>query len=530
VPATTVCADAKSETSPACQWGMWHGTRACTIDGTHPTRHQRCMQLLRLHSARLFTLLHKACVALVALIAATTAQAAEFRVAGLVPTAFGDHRMIEMTGPVEDGDVERLQAALGQIERPRFEGSGTLISMDSPGGSFQAALELAEFIQRAQITTRIGPGQQCLSGCALAFMAGTIASESTVSVPRRILDRQGILGFHAPFAGIEVDGIAPDLAVLLLQDLDRNANVNAAAIVNLVAKGILPASLAEALMLHDKSTFRYIDTLYDLGRWNIALAGQEAVGTGQSLRPEDLAGAFCVNEMHWKRDVDFDDRVDRPDDFSPMNLEEFCNTTIENDAVVYIYRNDTVQEQGPVLYWRTLDPATRLSDMTPDDVTGAAIYRSPFDRRNEPPSQVEGACLAGYQWIGGWSGFVWSESIAHASYRSCDPHPDAPRIGFSCRHGDRFVEFIIVSSALSALDLSGPDPISIDGEWVVTPLGDRVQRNGAEMYVGEIGRAHPLFEIMKTGQVLAMQLGGTEMSLHLKDAKLAIETFQASCL
>ena len=461
---------------------------------------------------------------------AAPATAAEFQPVGAFETVFGTHQALRMTGPVAEGDLERLQQALEQSDGSVPNAVGLLITMDSPGGSFQAALRLADYIQTRQIATHVGAGASCLSGCALAFMAGAIPSELTKAGPRRILDRRGVLGFHAPFAGVEVDGIAPDVAMLLLRDMDRNANVNAAAIVNLVAKDILPASLAEELMLHDKSTFRYIDRLYDLGRWDIHLAGEEAVGTGQSLRPKELDGAFCINERHWARDVPFAEYTPEIDAFSAINLEEFCNTSIDGEALVYVYFNETIRHEGPILYWKTLDPATLLADMSDDDVTGAAIYRSPFDRRNEPPSQVDGACLAGYQWIGGWAGAFWSESQAHATYRACPALPNTPRIAITCSHGDTSYELSITSSALAQITLDQAQPISIDGAWVVSPRGKIVTRYGAIQYVGEIGRRHPVFERMREGQVLSMKLGTTEMSLHLRDATLALDALEASCL
>jgi len=72
------------------------------------------------------------------------------------------------TGPVVDGDTERLDAFLSrQPQRSR-----TAIYLASPGGSLYEGMRLGRYFTRNRIQTVVEGGHDCASACALAFLGG----------------------------------------------------------------------------------------------------------------------------------------------------------------------------------------------------------------------------------------------------------------------------------------------------------------------------------------------------------------------
>lgn len=101
----------------------------------------------------------------------------------------------ELTGTLSDGDA----ATLKRLAEPHF-GEYRTFCLNSPGGSFTEALNIAEFLMHEQpyIRTVVGPGHSCYSACALAFMAGAFRATGQLT-PDRWLHVTAKLGFHAPY-------------------------------------------------------------------------------------------------------------------------------------------------------------------------------------------------------------------------------------------------------------------------------------------------------------------------------------------
>ena len=94
-----------------------------------------------------------------------------------------------LTGTIKTGDAEV------------FDLSGCSYSklyLDSPGGAVLEALKIAEGFYRT--TTILDEDAECLSACALIFMAGRQCSGAPFSCsPTRAMHATATLGFHAPF-------------------------------------------------------------------------------------------------------------------------------------------------------------------------------------------------------------------------------------------------------------------------------------------------------------------------------------------
>ncbi len=111
----------------------------------------------------------------------------------------------EFRGQFAPGDARRVSSIRGGYD-------GVTLCLNSPGGSVAEGLAVFEEVRQRNIKTRVPAGWECLSTCALVFMAGSI--ETGVGVPQtfgaRQLDPGGRLGFHAPGLVVQRGNFDPD--------------------------------------------------------------------------------------------------------------------------------------------------------------------------------------------------------------------------------------------------------------------------------------------------------------------------------
>ncbi|MDF3608189.1 hypothetical protein PE067_19825 [Paracoccus sp. DMF-8] len=126
---------------------------------------------------------------------------------GVVPQLagfdFAGLQHIHVSGPIEAGDAQRLTDLL---ESDAYTGDrqhgwqSLIVSFDSPGGNYQEGLALSDIIQNHSAATYVGPGDSCLSACALAWSRCRRQTIRAVMwQPSRYLHVDAELGFHAPF-------------------------------------------------------------------------------------------------------------------------------------------------------------------------------------------------------------------------------------------------------------------------------------------------------------------------------------------
>ena len=442
-----------------------------------------------------------------------------------------------MSGPIVPGDAEKLAAVVSTLPlEGRFR--SVLLSLDSPGGDFAPAVELTRMIAREGYGTHIPAGAQCLSGCALAFMAGRQYGED-LFFPWRSISTNAVLGFHAPFVfSAKADGIAPEIARTLLPDAERAAALAAADMVQLSLDEILPVSLVRELLTYEAQSFLYIETIDQLGRWKIDIAGAETMKAPLGFEPtalQEAAKRFCENYRFWRYDVGLQAREtdQRFGQFGALRTGTRCETELAKQGYRFTFLNYETGErdQGSVLHWQTLEASRKFAGLTPEEISGPYNYRAPFDPRDEPPSQIDGACLQGFQWIGGFSGFAWSESIAHATFRSCAGEGiTVTPFRIECRHGESTVQIVVDRRFLPAGVSDEAMKIAVDGRTFPAALGKMQNLNGISAYVAKYGRGQPLFDAMRTGQLVTFQIAGLDLTLHLRDADKTIGNMEASCL
>lgn len=211
---------------------------------------------------------------LIALLATGAAYSATFK---LLPetTETPVECDLSVEGLIEPGDSDRLKELMG--DRSGGKGNPIVACLNSDGGNFAEAIDIAQtFIERA-VVTNIRANQSCLSACAVMFMAGMSHSTGGSEIDRR-MHVSSRLGFHAP---------APMLATGASFDGD-DLQASYAAAIEAVGRKLLtlarqrgrrwynplikPSLINEMLIARGKDFF-HIDTVRKAAEFEITLDG-----------------------------------------------------------------------------------------------------------------------------------------------------------------------------------------------------------------------------------------------------------------
>lgn len=193
----------------------------------------------------------------------SSAEAAKFK---RLPASHGNGvpvAYIELEGPIEPGDVERLDKLI------RNEDYDVLLSLNSNGGDFQTGIALAKYINTKPVATTVKGGNQCLSACAIAFLGGTSWEDEHSEWPSRSIEQTAKVGFHAPF--LEIAGGQYD-AERVTRAYDRAIRtivqtIRAAPYMQVAAEDVA------ALMVAQREELFVLDTAERLARYGVHPAG-----------------------------------------------------------------------------------------------------------------------------------------------------------------------------------------------------------------------------------------------------------------
>lgn len=220
------------------------------------------------------------------LFAASYGSAAELRTDG------GPRCHLKLVGDIEEGDAERLAKHLDRLDAHK-----NFVCLNSGGGSYSEALELISlFLKRGGVAaTVVDRGDQCLSACALLFLAGQKHLGDGEFVPFRFMGVDAKVGFHAPY--ISASGNANSAAV---SKIYREGVVAIGRLLALTASDpnrekLFPRDLLGEALQVGPDDFFLLDTVDKLGRWNVRLISD--------WRPERVTNRMlhsaCVNADMW---------------------------------------------------------------------------------------------------------------------------------------------------------------------------------------------------------------------------------------
>ena len=463
-----------------------------------------------------------------------SASAADFSLieVALDSAGFSDTILLEMSGTIEEGDSDKFEALLSSLEASGHSlFRRTTMRLDSDGGSLDPGIALANKIREWGIATEVSEGARCLSSCAIVFMSGSFRDGDGTYEIRRVLNSQGVLGFHAPFA-FHGEDIPEDLQLLLVADAERGGAIAASKLVKMSLNDMLPSSLVEELLQYDAGSFLYVDTVYRAGRWKIAIAGETKLEVADKavMLEHDKLGRHCENHLNWNGDYPFEDRggfSGLPEgSLSDYGMDTSCEYEPYGGHVSYRVVGDRAESRGDVLNWHTLSADTPLSSIDQQlklQMTSQTdLFSSP------PPSQIDGRCVDGYQWIGGWSGAFWSDATAHATFRQCDGR-SAP-VRFECQHGTGEIRRLISVSQIN--------PRASLSTIVTSKVDDKDELGGGAiefhnnqlLHVQSLKKGYFSFDHIKAGKKFILKVDDVFYEIHLSGSRQAFEAMEASCL
>lgn len=145
-------------------------------------------------------------------------------------------------GRIVPGDSEKLAALLREeLPNPNVDWSNNVVvSLNSDGGDFYEGLALADAIGGFGVMTFVGPGDRCLSSCAIAFMGGqNVMLRGMPAWPARYVHDEAFVGFHAPFSELPAAIQLPDGTPMndsLMAQMTRQFYGQAQAAINEIAR------------------------------------------------------------------------------------------------------------------------------------------------------------------------------------------------------------------------------------------------------------------------------------------------------
>ncbi|MDD5273158.1 MAG: hypothetical protein PHU14_10610 [Methylovulum sp.] len=128
-----------------------------------------------------------------------------------------DGQILRVEGPIEQGESERLDAAIRETIRL---GPIAEVWLNSGGGAAGEGMDMGRVLRKHGVPTRIAKGSVCFSACSYAFLGG----------PLRNVDHGGEYGVHmftaSPYlTGQVVDGLKKDAPKVKSNGLKNTENV-----------------------------------------------------------------------------------------------------------------------------------------------------------------------------------------------------------------------------------------------------------------------------------------------------------------
>lgn len=202
------------------------------------------------------------------------AAAAEFTLSD--PYYMGDRMTsakVHVEGEIVPGDLAGLVDVLSAIDgfEEGFWDGGTVLLLNSPGGSYHEGIEIGRMVREKGIGTRVPAGAECYSACAIVFMHGTSKADGEEWL-NRSLSPKGLLGFHAPYLVLPED-VVPSRGMV---EASYSAAMTSIAALVESAGHIFSEELLMKMLMTPADDMLMVETIADALLWKIALDGGPA--------------------------------------------------------------------------------------------------------------------------------------------------------------------------------------------------------------------------------------------------------------
>ena len=180
---------------------------------------------------------------------------------------------LRLTGPIVSGDAERLRSLIDTHFPLAHDELNPALCLDSPGGSLDEGVRIAELLGERFTATVVPAGAECLSACAVAFMGGTFGWYEYI-FNMRVMHPTARVGFHAPGLTIS-DGAYDGASVMRAFDVAVDAIARIAGDLDeTYLTGVtnrFPRSLLAGMLVHRGEDYLWINTVEKAGAWDVWL-------------------------------------------------------------------------------------------------------------------------------------------------------------------------------------------------------------------------------------------------------------------
>jgi hypothetical protein len=181
---------------------------------------------------------------------------------GVFPGAVLTQHVIRLSGPLLEGDSDRLRDLLQPLRRSDPDEPLATVELNSPGGDLLEGMKIGYLLREFDVASVIRKGDLCLSACALAFLGGTTHHAPPSATPSCTIEYGGQLAFHNfSLNPASLEALSRDSAASSrIRGFDE-ARGGAARIVRYAADmGIDPGFVARMLG-RPPEEFDYVDTV-----------------------------------------------------------------------------------------------------------------------------------------------------------------------------------------------------------------------------------------------------------------------------
>ncbi|SMX36728.1 hypothetical protein [Maliponia aquimaris] len=206
---------------------------------------------------------------------------------------------LRLSGRIGAGDAERLREVLERLFPLDHDELNPALCLDSPGGSLDEGVKIAEVLAAHFTATVVPEGAECLSACAVAFMGGTFGWYEYI-FNMRLIHPGARLGFHAPALEIPEGAydaatvtrafdVAVDAIARIAGDLDHTyltSNINR-----------FPRSLLAQMLVHRGEDYLAVDTIEKAAAWDIWV-----ITTRRPEVTDETLVRICKGGMRWLAD------------------------------------------------------------------------------------------------------------------------------------------------------------------------------------------------------------------------------------
>ena len=207
---------------------------------------------------------------------------------------------LSLSGVIEAGDSDRLREILEAHFPMAHDAVNPSVCLDSPGGSLDEGVKIAELFSSHVVATIVGEGAECLSACAVAFMGGSFAAFEYYD-NYRVMHPTARVGFHAPalnISGGNYDAGAVESAFEVAINAIARIAGDLDAFHTEGRTNRFPRSLLAQMLRHKGEDYVWIDTVEKAGAWDIRLMTQ-----AKPAFDADTLVRACSSIERWMNDA-----------------------------------------------------------------------------------------------------------------------------------------------------------------------------------------------------------------------------------